>query len=235
VTNTLHRQGAVESLRGDYVIFCSVVPGVNQKGSGPKKRRFAELCLKHDPVNFGIHEFERGETTVLSEYLRERSAAEYYDDSGRPTERLRGKWQSLLDRIDDDSGPNAVFDDIDRLGALIAELRKAQLGISINISGLHSEVDSMLRDNGIVRHTIEHSLGFHGKTEQLPAPEIVEIATMCGHGMVSYNLVKRMLELVKAGRLTPARAAEHLAKPCTCSVFNTARAAELLEQARDHV
>jgi hypothetical protein len=186
-------------------------------------------------VNFGIHEFERGETTVLSEYLRERSAAEYYDGSGRPTEKLRSKWQSLLDRIDDDSGPNAVFDDIARLGALVAELREAQLGISINISGLHSEVDSMLRDNGIVRHTIEHSLGFHGKTEQLPAPEIVEIATMCGHGMVSYNLVKRMLELVKAGRLKPARAAEHLAKPCTCSVFNTARAAELLEQARDHV
>ncbi len=38
------------------------------------------------------------------------------------------------------------------------------------------------REAGIIRHTIEHSLGFHGRVERLPSAEVMELNTMCGHG-----------------------------------------------------
>ena len=34
------------------------------------------------------------------------------------------------------------------------------------------------------------------------------LSTMCGHGMVSHNLAKKMIDWVKEGRRTPEQAAE---------------------------
>jgi len=235
MTNTLHRQGSDASLLGDYVIFPTTARGINHVGSGPKKKQFALICLAHGPVNFGIHDYVPGTASIVEQFLRNRKEPEYYDADGHPTDRLVKRWYAEVEAITDGSGPNAVFDSLERLSAVVADLKEVDLGMSINISGLHAEVDAALRAAGIVRHTIEHSLGFHGRTERLPAPEILELSSMCGHGMVSFNLVKRMIDLVKKGRLTPMRAAEYLAKPCTCDVFNPVRAAKLLEEASKRV
>jgi uncharacterized Zn finger protein len=55
---------------------------------------------------------------------------------------------------------------------------------------------------------------------------------MCGHGMVSFNLIRKMIEYVKLRRLTPKKAARIMAKCCECGVFNPARAEMLLEKSR---
>ncbi len=53
MTNTLHRQGTVENLKNDYVIFAYTAKGVNREGSAPKLREFLRICLKYNPVNIG--------------------------------------------------------------------------------------------------------------------------------------------------------------------------------------
>ena len=53
MTHANHRQGTVESLRGDWVILMRFERGINDQGGGPKVKKFLELSLKHDPVNAG--------------------------------------------------------------------------------------------------------------------------------------------------------------------------------------
>ena len=48
--------------------------------------------------------------------------------------------------------------------------------------------------------------GFEGKTEHLPNEDVLKLATMCGHGMVSASLAKKMIDWVKEGRRTPEQA-----------------------------
>ncbi len=50
--------------------------------------------------------------------------------------------------------------------------------------------------------------------------------------MVSFNLIRKMIEYVKLRRLTPKKAAKIMAKCCECGVFNPVRAEILLEKAR---
>ena len=52
---------------------------------------------------------------------------------------------------------------------------------------------------------------------------------MCGHGMVSANLARKMLDMVREGRRTPDQAAVTLARFCPCGAFTPARARRLLE------
>ena len=106
------------------------------------------------------------------------------------------------------------------------------LGISINISGLLDEVQACCRKAGIQRHSAEHSLGFWGAKDRLPEREILEFNTMCGHGMVSFNLIRKMIEYVKLRRLTPQKAAKIMAKCCECGAFNPVRAEMLLEKVK---
>lgn len=205
MTNTLHRQGSRESLQGDYVIFATSAAGYNKEGSGEKKREFLRIALRHRPVNVG---------SVTQGNIQTKSAEE------------------ILEAMDDDTGAAAVFADIDSLGAVIAELVSADLGISITVSGLLDEVQSCCQRAGFSRHSVEHSLRIRGRTELLPRRAVMELHTMCGHGMVSFNFIQKMIDSMKLGRLTAAEAARYLAKPCECGVFNTLRAEKLLEEAR---
>ena len=125
-----------------------------------------------------------------------------------------------------------VFDNPDAVKATLADLKAADLGISVVVSGLIGEVQRCCRDTGLTLHTVEHSLGIMGRKDRLPSAEIVDISSLCGHGMVSYNLIDKMINLVKLRRLTPQAAATYLTKPCTCGSFNPQRAEALLEQLR---
>jgi hypothetical protein len=57
---------------------------------------------------------------------------------------------------------------------------------------------------------------------------VLEINTMCGHGMVTVNLINKVVEDVRSGRVTAEKGAEELFKPCMCGIFNPHRAAKLL-------
>jgi hypothetical protein len=205
MTNTLHRQGTSESLKNDYVIFAHTAKGITREGSAPKLQEFMRICLKYDPVNIG--DGKQGNI--------------HQDDIDI---------QRLISNQGDGAGAAAVFTDLNTLQKVIEELIKADLGISINISGLLDGVQQCCRNAGIERHSLEHSVGFWGAKDRLPEREILEFHTMCGHGMVSFNLIRKMIEYVKLRRLTPKKAAEIMAKCCECGVFNPLRAEILIEK-----
>jgi hypothetical protein len=203
MTNTLHRLGTHESLSRDYIIFLLTTRGVNRSGAGEKIKRFLRLALAEGPVNVGAG----GKNRWTSEP------------------------ETMIAGITDDSGASATFSDPEAVRRLVGKLKEADLGLSVNISGLADEVDEMLRSQGSVRHSIEHSLGVLGRTDRLPTRQILELTTMCGHGLVSHNHARKMIDWVKMGKLTPRKAAIYLARPCTCGAFNVDRAEELLAKA----
>jgi hypothetical protein len=207
MTNTLHRQGTAENLKNDYVIFAHTAKGITREGSAPKLQEFMRICLKYYPVNIG--DGQQGSI--------------YKDNTDI---------QTLIANQGDGAGAAAVFTDLDTLGKVVVDLIRADLGISINISGLLEEVQACCRKAGIERHSAEHSLGFWGAKDRLPEREVLEFNTLCGHGMVSFNLIRKMIEHVKLRRLTPKKAAKIMAKCCECGVFNPVRAEMLLEKVR---
>ena len=205
MTNTLHRQGTVEELKGDYVIFVTTARGITREGSASKIHEFLRICNKYNPINIG--------SSKLGSVLQ--------DDV---------KFQDLLNNLEDGATSAAVFTDLDTLQKVLAELVKADLGISINVSGLLDGVQECCHRNGIERHSVEHSLGFWGSRDLLPEREILALNTLCGHGMVSFNLIHKMMEYVRLRKLTPKEAAKMMGKCCECAVFNTTRAERLLEK-----
>jgi len=208
MTNTLHRQGAPEDLKGDYIIFVHTAKGINREGSAEKIREFMKICLKYHPVNMGdvkLGNMHRDDIVI----------------------------EELIARQSDGTVGAATFTDLDTLRQVIEELIRANLGICINITGLLDEVQECCRKAGITRHSAEHSLGIWGAKDRLPEREILEFNTMCGHGMVSFNLIRKMIEQVRLRRLTPKQAARMLAKCCECGAFNPARAEALFERMRE--
>jgi hypothetical protein len=123
---------------------------------------------------------------------------------------------------------HAVFDNEEDLTAVLKELKKADLGISVTVGGIFENVDDCLEKAGLKHHTANFSLGIWGKTEKLPSNDVLEVTTMCGHALIASNLVKTMVKEIKAGTKTPEEAARVLMPQCACGVFNPARAAKLL-------
>ena len=194
MTNTLHRQGAPESLRRDYVVFATVAKGYNEQGAEEKKRRFLQMACKHRPVNTAIvrepEVVDEGEKWVWS------ALAAPTVDAQRALEKFAGSVHAT-----------ATFDNIEAVRDFVAALREADMGISINISGPLDEVAGCCRAMGIQRHSAEHSLGIFGKVERLPSKQVQEINTMCGHGMVSFNFVAKITDYIRLGLLTPEQGA----------------------------
>ena len=207
MSHTNHRQGTIESLMGDWIVLMRFQRGINdQQGAGLKVTKFLELGLKHDAVNAGSMSIGIAVTVGL---------------------------QKLIDEVDRSDKPyafNVVFDSVDKTAGFLKDLVKADLGISVVVSGLHAEADRICREAGTRRHTVSYSLGVWGKTELLPHPKILEITTMCGHGMVSFDLVRHMAKAVKKGSISLQKAAEELAKPCICGIVNTTRAEALIQE-----
>jgi hypothetical protein len=98
------------------------------------------------------------------------------------------------------------------------------------ISGLIDRVREIASEIGLNPHTINLSLGIHGRTDRLPPPDIRQFTTMCGHGMVSPNLVRDVIRKVKTRKLSSWEGSVMLAAPCTCGIYNPHRSAELLNE-----
>jgi hypothetical protein len=125
---------------------------------------------------------------------------------------------------------HAVFKDRDVMKACLKEIKNKDLGLSVTVSGHFDEVKGACQEIGLVPHTVQYSLGVVGKTELLPDEKVLEITTMCGHAMVSPNLLLHLVKKIEAGKLTHAEAALELSRQCECGIFNPARAERLLRQ-----
>jgi len=204
MTNTLHRKGSTEDLKGDYVIFTSIAKDY-KPGTAPKIHEFLKICNKYGPINIG--------SSKLGSVLQ--NDVEFND---------------LITHLKDGSTSGAVFTDVETLQKVIADLIEADLGISINVSGLLEGVHECCGKNGITRHSVEQSLGFWGAKDRLPERDVLEINTLCGHGLVSFNFIHKMMDEVRMRKCTPKEAAKILGKCCECAVFNTSRAEKLLEK-----
>jgi len=203
MTNTLHRKGSPEELKNDFVVF--MTPSGRIPGFAKKLARFTQICLKHHPVNMN---------------RVDRDGMHNIDPRN-----VQGEMENEL-------GMTATFDSQNALAAVISDLKDADLGVSINVSGLLEEVQACCSDTGRERHSAEQSLGIFGNTQLLPTWPVVQINSLCGHGLVSFNLISKVTDEVKAGRMNTEEGAMHLAKPCQCGAFNPTRAQQLLEQLR---
>jgi len=206
MTDTLHRCVSDEDLGREFIVFCAMAKGINERGWGKRARQFAEICMKHSPVNIGD----------ISQFIH-----------GNFSEKAKAIVQNISDRSDE---VKFVFTDLDSLVGVLTELREADLGISIDVTGDEELVERALRKAKLRKHSVEHSLGVRGRVERLPPRQILELTTMCGHGMVPASAVNMIINELKLGRLTAAEAADLLSIPCVCGIVNTERAAKLLEQ-----
>ena len=210
MSHTLHRMGSAESLTSDFPILTIGARGFNREGCAPEQVKIGEIFLKHNPVNAGMLGLD-GELTP---------------------DRL----DEALATITDSAVTHAVFRSEQDVIDCLKELKEADLGMSIVVSGLYDRVKECCHEAGLEPHTVNTSLGIWGNTEEkLPAdPRVVEVTTMCGHGMIPFPLVESMVAKVKAGRLTPEQAAEKMKPQCHCHIFNTERAARIIaEMAKD--
>lgn len=206
MTHTNHRQGNIESLRGDWVVLMMAARGINDQDAFPKFKEFLRISRQYDPVNAGVSRI--GTAVTLG-------------------------WQKFIDEVDK-AKPHGmlhvVFDSVDKVALFLKDLVRADLGISVVVSGLHAETDRMCREAGTKRHTVQHSLGVWGKTELLPDQKIMDITTMCGHALISSSLVRSVANDVQNGSLSLEQAATKLAGPCVCGIFNTSRAQALIQE-----
>lgn len=230
MTNTLHRFSehyAFEPkpdptpVADDFIVFAMATKGVNDDDLVEKYRTFARLALAHHPVNVG----DATKGGIWRPQAALNPLAHWRRDDRPDPERL-------VEDIEGHTVVAAVFSRWEDMQAFVEELAQADLGLSVNISAPMDAAARSCRAAGLTRHSVEYSLGFQGRLERLPDRAVLEISTMCGHGMVSHNFTKKMVDWVKEGRRTPAQAACYMARFCICGVFNTVRAETLFEKAR---
>jgi hypothetical protein len=208
MTHTLHRRGDRKSLENDYVILAMAARGFNVEGSAPKFKEILRIFAKYNPVNMGNMTVER------------------------PLCMARGaSLQEIIEEASDKSIAHAVYTDKEVVKEVLKELKEADLGISIVVSGIFDEIFGLCKDASIEGpFTVNTSIGIMGRSERLPEEELLEIMTMCGHAMVSEHLTEEQIEKVKKGKITAEKAAGELARQCVCGIFNPARAAALINK-----
>jgi len=221
MTNTLHRYGDAESFYDDYLIFATPSSGRNDLDSVPKLKAFLEMALPFKPVNIGdpVH----GGALRPSRHLN--TLANWKRD-------MTPDFRAVIDGINEPASVVAIFDNQAAAEGFLKAVVEADLGLSVNVSTSIEGAEECCRFAGIARHSVGYSLGFEGSTEKLPNTQLLKLTTMCGHGMISASLAKKMIDWVKEGRRSPDQAVTYMARFCSCGVFNPVRAKRILEAAR---
>jgi len=208
MSHSLHRNGTVENLQNDYTFYARASRFVNREGCGPKLLRILEIILAEKPVNFGSSQAGKSVKAGLD-----------------PTE-----YAQTLDKA---YGVACCFSDKGAIKRALLKLKEADTGISIVTGGLIDEIVAIAKEIGITPHTAFLSLGIHGKKALLPEEDVLEMTTMCGHGLVSFNLARAVIKKVRSGEMSPEEGATLLAQPCPCGIFNSDRCEALLQECRD--
>jgi hypothetical protein len=221
MTNTLHRYGSADSFDDDYIVFATPSNGKNEIDSLPKLKKFLELALPFKPVNIG--------DPVHGGALR---PAKDLHTSANWKRDMTPNFRAVIDGLDEPASVVAIFDNQAAAEQFLKVAAEADLGLSVNMSASVAGAVECCKFAGITRHSVGYSLGFEGATEKLPNTQALALSTMCGHGMISSSLAKKMIDWVKEGRRTPAEAVTYMTRFCSCGVFNPVRAQRILEEAR---
>ena len=202
MTHTLHRQGG-EDLARDIIILAIAARKTRNGETAGKFARFTDIVLRHNPVNFGDMVNGNRFNMQLAE-LRQSHKAE-----------------SIV---------HAVFQDPATVACVLKELKDADIGLSIVVSGLLDQTRACCAEAGLTPHTVAQSLGIFGKTDKLPDQRVLQVATMCGHGLISFALIAHLAAEIHERKCTPEEAAGRMARLCQCGVFNPGRARALLQE-----
>lgn len=204
MSHSLYRYGSAEELKSDWTVICISSAGINNEGCGPKIKKFFEFCDKNNAVSMG--------SNITSDLLAGSREAFFALDWNDP-KIMAG--QACFDREEDIAG-------------LLKDMKEADLGLSVVVSGLVDRVNHICKCVGTKHHTASNSLGVWGDTSKLPPPDVLAITTMCGHGMISSNRVYDAVEKIRKGRTTPEKISREMATDCVCGIFNEHRCAKLL-------
>jgi hypothetical protein len=202
MTHTLHRKGTKQSLSRDYVFLCMAAKGINEDSADEKMREFLRIVLKHKAVNSGDMRTGNIYATSTSE---------------------------IINKVASTSIVHGVFTDRATVAKVMQDLKKADLGMSVVVSGPFSSVREACQKAGVTPHSSDYSAGIWGRTDKLPPPEILEFTTMCGHAMISPNLIEDIIKRINAGVINTRDGAIEISKVCCCGIFNPIRAEKLLK------
>ncbi len=208
MSHTLHRLAGGDGLKDDYVILVMAAKGINNGPDGGEKyKEYLRIFSRHNPVNLGGM-----------------GIGHLYDTP----------FEKILENVDEKYPflpmVHGVFSNRDDLVAALKEVKTEDLGFSVIVTGLVDSTKCLCKEAGLKRHSINYSLGVWGDMSLMPDETVLKIASMCGHAMISFNSVQKEIDAVKAGKTTPRKAAERLAKPCACGIFNPDRAERILEE-----
>ncbi len=219
MTNSLHRYGNAKSFRDDYIIFAIPSRGKNDEDCIPKLKQFLRICAKHKPSDMG--------NGIRGGLMPDRNLgpAVHWNRKDEPD------WEAVIQSVEKPGTVSAVFSSKESLIACFKEIIEADFGLSVNISAAVQEAYEIACECGVHRHSIEYALKTNDPHDHLPNSQILGISTMCGHGMISFNMARKMLDMVREGRRTPEEAASTLMRFCPCGIFNPDRAIRLLKEA----
>jgi hypothetical protein len=222
MTNTLHRLGDSESFRDDYIVFAMAAKAAYDDDTLSKLKRFLRIAVEYKPVNLG--DARHGGALRPSRNMQ-------------PTSHWKRDvaldFDAVIAGMDRPTTCAAVFDNRVSAENFVERIKEEDLGLSINISTSIDGAEQCCDHACLTRHSVGYSLGFEGNTEKLPSSQVMMLSTMCGHGMVSHSLAKKMIDWVKEGRRTPEQAATYMTRFCSCGVFNPSRARRLLQDLVD--
>ncbi|MHA1632632.1 MAG: hypothetical protein ACTSXC_07510 [Candidatus Freyarchaeota archaeon] len=224
MTHTHHRRGDRKSLSNDYVILAMVSRECPEQVTykGPieaRVKKFVEICAKHNPVALGATDMTTGKLLRWMKGWEKRMDSGFHKSATiEEITRAPGRFR------------HAVYTNKEDVLKVVRELKEADLGFSVVVSGLFDEVFDICKKAGTGPHTVNLSLGTWGRTDLLPPEPILSLITMCGHAMISRHLVEHLIKRVKAGKMTPEEAAVEMGKQCTCNIFNVERAARIIRE-----
>lgn len=204
MTHSLHRRGSVEDLQNDYIILVTAAYGFNHEGTRDKIIKVLDVVFEAGPDNLGSNETGTVYSGVTLEEIRE--------------------------NITDVPRVRCCFSSKEKMFKVIKKIHEMDLGLSVVISGLVDNVLDMAKELDLKPHSVNLSLETWGNVETLPSEDILEMVTMCGHGLVSSGLIEKYIDDVSNGKITARAAAEKLAHPCVCGFFNPDRAEKILEK-----
>ncbi|KJS23657.1 MAG: hypothetical protein VR72_00690 [Clostridiaceae bacterium BRH_c20a] len=204
MTHSLHRRGTEESLKDDYVLLVTSAYGFNHEGSKDKMRKVLDEVFELGPSNIGS--YDTG--TILSGV----------------------DIQEIRDALNDVPRVRCAFSSKEKMKQVLKRIKELDQGLSVTVSGLTEEVLDIAKELEIQPHCINLSLEIWGNVKELPSEEVLELVTMCGHGLISSGLVEDCIEKIKKGRMTAKDAAVKISHPCVCGIYNPDRAEKLLEK-----
>lgn len=202
MTHSLHRSGAIESQKKDFNWFMYQTKGVNDIGIKDKALEFIAAAEAVGSENWG---------DVKSGPLTKYSAEE------------------IKSKLSDKSRIRGVFTQRNQVVNFLQRIKEKDLGMSVVITGVLSEVLPACVEADVTPHSINYSLGVWGRKDLLPDETTLSITTMCGHHMIPPKFVQHIMQRVEKGRLTPDQGAKKLADFCYCGIFNPVRCADIIQ------